>query len=186
MKNDLDYYLQQQYAVFLRPLSQEEGGGWLAEIRDLPGCISDGETQEEALKNIEEAKKAWIVTALQRGLEIPLPRQVEDSYSGRLTLRMPRTLHKKLARAAEEEGISLNQFILSLLSTGYGMLYENSALREAAQQKQEAYWSFFVKNFAPYFLDRSRSGAHIAFFGSLGSQFIEKSWRNKNERPIQM
>jgi len=76
MKNDLNYYLQQQYEVFLYPLSQEEGGGWLAEIRDLPGCISDGETQEEALKNIEEAKKAWIVIALQRGLEIPLPRLI--------------------------------------------------------------------------------------------------------------
>lgn len=70
MERDLEFYLGQQYSVLLRPISEEDGGGWLAEIPELPGCMSDGETKEEALKNVEEAKKAWIEVALRRGLSV--------------------------------------------------------------------------------------------------------------------
>jgi len=126
VKRELDFYLRQQYPVILRPLTEEEGGGWLAEIPELPGCMSDGETREEALKNLEDAKKAWLRTALKRGQEIPLPKPGEEEYSGRLTLRMPRSFHRQLAQAAGREGVSLNQFILTLLSLGYGALCAGS------------------------------------------------------------
>lgn len=73
--NDLskiEYYLAQKYSIVLRELSAEDGGGWLAEIPDLPGCMSDGETPQQAIENLEDAKIAWIETALKRGQDIPL------------------------------------------------------------------------------------------------------------------
>mgnify|MGYP005865702923 CR=1 FL=1 len=122
-EKELEFFLGQEYPVFLRPLSEEEGGGWFAEIPDLPGCMSDGETREEALKNLDEAKRAWITAALEQGQKVPLPKKEEDEYSGKLTLRMPKVFHRELARTAEKERVSLNQLILNLISFGYGALF---------------------------------------------------------------
>lgn len=130
-RKDLEFYLGQEYPVFLRPLREEEGGGWFAEIPDLPGCMSDGETREEALKNLDEAKRAWITAALEQGQKVPLPKKEEDEYSGKLTLRMPKVLHRELARAAEKERVSLNQLILNLISFGYGALFGKSYRKPA-------------------------------------------------------
>lgn len=121
MKNQIKDYLKLKYQVKLIPLSEEDGGGWLAEIPELKGCCSDGKTAEEVLKNIEEAKEIWFITAIKRGQKIPLPTSYqEEQYSGKFTLRLPKFLHKELAIAACEEEISLNSYILSLLSLNFG------------------------------------------------------------------
>lgn len=123
MKDQIKGYLGLKYQIKLTPLSEEDGGGWLAEIPDLKGCLSDGDTIEEALRNIEEAKEAWFVTAIKRGQQIPLPTSYqEEQYSGKFTLRLPKSLHKELAEAASEEGVSLNSYILSLLSLNFGRI----------------------------------------------------------------
>lgn len=106
------------YKINVRPLTDAEGGGWLAEILDLPGCIGDGETPEEAIKDLEEAKIAWIEAQIDAGRDIPMPR-LEPEYSGRITLRLPKSLHRRLANQAEIENISLNQYILSLVSENH-------------------------------------------------------------------
>jgi antitoxin HicB len=122
MDKETNYYLKLQYQVNISPISKEDGGGWLAEIPDLSGCYSDGETPEEAVKNIMEAKKTWIETALKRGQKIPLPRVSTDNddYSGKFTLRLPKSLHRELALSARKENLSLNSYILSLLSYNFG------------------------------------------------------------------
>jgi len=61
------------YPLTLRPLSQEEGGGWLAEVPDLPGCMSDGETPEEAVRNVQDAITCWIEAMQEDGKPIPAP-----------------------------------------------------------------------------------------------------------------
>jgi predicted RNase H-like HicB family nuclease len=61
------------YSIVVRPLSDEEGGGFLATVPDLPGCKSDGETIEEARANVADAIVAWIWAAQQMGREIPAP-----------------------------------------------------------------------------------------------------------------
>jgi len=73
MKKDLDYYLKLNYEILIRRLEEEEGGGWLATIPDLPGCVSDGESIEDAVKNITDAKRAWVITAFEAGRKIPEP-----------------------------------------------------------------------------------------------------------------
>lgn len=65
------------YPVVIRPLSQDEGGGYLATFPDLPGCMSDGETPEEALKNARDAFLEWMETARRRpDFHIPEPGEI--------------------------------------------------------------------------------------------------------------
>jgi antitoxin HicB len=61
------------YAIIVEPLSDEDGGGFVATVPDLPGCMSDGETPQEALANVEDAIRAWIETAKDLGHTIPKP-----------------------------------------------------------------------------------------------------------------
>jgi len=70
---DLTYYLSLPYSILLTPLSEEDGGGWFVEIPELPGCMSDGESQQEALENIKDAKKLWLESSLIHGDPIPEP-----------------------------------------------------------------------------------------------------------------
>jgi RNA polymerase sigma-B factor len=91
-----------------------EGHEWTAHAEELPGCAAHGDSAEEAVRRIGDAIDAWIDEALATGREIPDPRTAAG-YSGRLMLRMPRSLHADLSGAAEREGVSLNQFIASSL-----------------------------------------------------------------------
>lgn len=111
-KQTLEYYLNLQYPVTLYPASE---GEYVAQIKDLPGCLTQGETAEETIENINEARELWIETAYESGDDIPLP-STEVTYSGKLLLRMPKSLHRRLAEQAEQENVSLNQYIVFLLS----------------------------------------------------------------------
>ncbi len=61
------------YRVVIEPLSPADGGGYFATVPDLPGCMSDGETAEEALLNVQDAILAWIEAATDMGRYIPQP-----------------------------------------------------------------------------------------------------------------
>jgi predicted RNase H-like HicB family nuclease len=108
----LDYYLGLRYPVTLIP---EVEGGYTATINDLPGCVSAGETAEEALSMIEDARRLWLEVAYEHCDEIPLP-STERDYSGRVLVRMPPSLHRRLLEQAEAEGVSLNQYMVALLA----------------------------------------------------------------------
>ncbi len=69
------------------------------------------------IANINEARQLWIETAYEAGDDIPLP-STDETYSGKLLLRMPKSLHRRLAEEAEGENVSLNQYIVSVLSRG--------------------------------------------------------------------
>lgn len=111
-KQPLEYYLNLQYPVTLYP---DREGGYVAQIKDLPGCLTQGETLEETMTNINEARELWIETAYESGDDIPLP-STEENYSGKLLLQMPKSLHQRLAEEAERENVSLDRYIVFLLS----------------------------------------------------------------------
>lgn len=115
-KKSLDYYLSLKYPFKVETISEEDGGGYMITYPDLPGCISDGETIEETLVNGEDARKTWIKAAYEKAIVVPEPNTAIDKFSGRITLRTPKSLHKELVEQAEKEGISLNQYIVYLLS----------------------------------------------------------------------
>ena len=110
------------YKVEVIKLSEENGGGYLAYVPKLPGCMSDGETPEEALKNVQDAIKCWIETAKELRRTIPVFEEYKDEndYSGKFLLRMPKSMHKMLSEMAEKERISLNNLIQNLLSFAIG------------------------------------------------------------------
>ncbi len=97
---------------------------WVATVDALPGCNARGSTPDEALERVAAAVAAWVETAGREGKQVPEPKSAE-SYSGRLLLRMPQTLHAELSRAAERERVSLNQFITDALSGALGWRASN-------------------------------------------------------------
>ena len=68
-----------QYSVLISPLSADDGGGFSAVVPDLPGCVSDGETPEEAISNVRDAIAAWIEAAEEMGRLIPTPAPMQVS-----------------------------------------------------------------------------------------------------------
>jgi antitoxin HicB len=114
----LEYYLSLKYQVSIEEAPE---GGYFIQIKDLPGCMSQGETIEEALENMKEARQLWIESMYEDGHEIPLPGSAEKQYSGKFNIRIPKSLHRKLDEMAEQEGVSLNHYLVSTLSRVVGM-----------------------------------------------------------------
>ena len=108
-----DEYMALPYRMEVVPDLDE--GGFVVSFPELRGCLTVGNTIEDACKNAEDAKAEWIAAAMEDGIEIPEPDRDED-YSGQFKLRIPRSLHRQLATEAKREKISMNQYCLYLLS----------------------------------------------------------------------
>lgn len=109
----LEEYLSLPYRMELTPDPDERG--YVVSFPDLPGCLSIGKTIDEAVANAEDAKREWISAAIEDGYSIQEPDSVEN-YSGQFKLRIPKSLHKSLSNHAKEEGVSMNQYCVYLLS----------------------------------------------------------------------
>lgn len=109
-----DYYMSLPYKVEIIPDTVE--GGYVAMYPELPGCITYADTMEEALRQLKEAQYQWLVAAIEDKIVIHEPSGEGKTYSGQFKLRLPKSLHKELALQAEQEGISMNQYCVYLLS----------------------------------------------------------------------
>lgn len=109
----LNEYLALPYRMEL--VKDPDEGGFVVSFPDLPGCITCGETLEAAVANAADAKRAWLQAALEDGLPVREPDNLEN-YSGQFKLRIPKSLHRSLAEHARQEGISMNQYCVYLLS----------------------------------------------------------------------
>jgi len=89
-------YLKRPYGRVVVP---ESDGTFQAEIIEFPGCIAVGDTAGEALANLERVADSWLQATIAKGLRVPEPIESVD-YSGKLVVRLPKTLHKKAAHAA--------------------------------------------------------------------------------------
>lgn len=121
MKNfteKLQHYMSLNYPSQITKIDEADGGGFLIEVPMLKGCMSDGETVEEAYNNLEEAKKEWFTYMLENNLAIPEP--ADASYSGRFMVRIPKTLHKIITEQSKREGLSLNQYVSNVLAYAAG------------------------------------------------------------------
>lgn len=146
-------YLKMPYARILIP---EEEGGFSAEILEFPGCFAEGETADEAFRNLECAAISWIEAALSQGQEIPPP-SMNQGYGGRIALRLPKGIHRRASELAERENTSLNQFILSAVAAKIGAedfcsaLIKRMELRvissvSNAMASTLATWEGYIKN----------------------------------------
>lgn len=109
----IDEYMKMNYRMEIVEDSDE--GGFVASFPELPRCITIGDTIQDAIINALDAKKAWLLAAIEDGVTIHEPNSL-DEYSGQFKLRIPRSLHRSLAEHSKEEGISMNQYCLYLLS----------------------------------------------------------------------
>ena len=114
MNKELDYYMGLNYRVEL--IKNEEGEGYVLHCPELRGCITCADTLEKGFEMIEDAKKCWFQACIEDNIEIPLPSNI-DNYSGQFKIRMPKSLHKSLAEKSQQEGISMNQYCVYLLSS---------------------------------------------------------------------
>ena len=118
MNKDLNYYMGLNYKIEI--IEDREEGGYALSCPELKGCITCAETIDEGLKMIEDAKKCWFTACIEDGISIPEPSKAND-YSGQFKIRMPKSLHKMLSEHSRQEGISMNQYCLFLLSRGSGI-----------------------------------------------------------------
>ena len=112
MKHDLDKY---QFTV--RRLSKVEGGGYLVEYPDIPGCMSDGDTIPGAIANGRDALRDCIAVFEETGRVVPKP---GVAAAAQWRQRLPQSLYAKLKRQAEREGVSINSFVTAIIAEAIG------------------------------------------------------------------
>ncbi|MBF0147013.1 MAG: type II toxin-antitoxin system HicB family antitoxin [Magnetococcales bacterium] len=107
-----------RYPFEVRPLGDQDGGGFLITFPDFPGCMSDGETLEETVNHGMDALKAFIAVMERHGDTIPEPG--DSTYSGHFVTRVPKNVHARLAQQAKKEGVSMNAMVASILAESLG------------------------------------------------------------------
>jgi len=115
MNKDLEYYINLPYRIEI--IADQEEGGYAFFHPELKGCMTCADTIEEGIKLLDDAKKVWIEECIEKGIDVPEPSNIED-YSGQFKLRIPKSLHQRLAQRSSEEGVSMNQYCVYLLSKG--------------------------------------------------------------------
>jgi predicted RNase H-like HicB family nuclease len=88
----------------------DEDHCYIARVPELPGCVTDGKTMEEAAMNAQEAIQSYIESLDDQGKPLPNP-IASKKFSGKIPLRIDSELHRELAIRANIDGESLNKFI---------------------------------------------------------------------------
>ncbi len=115
-----------RYNISLRRVSVDGDALFEARVKEFPDATEYAETAQEAYELALDTVEASLEVLQENGKPIPKPSETIDEYSGRVTLRVPKSLHRTLALAAKDEEISLNQYMVSLLSFHAGTAFPNS------------------------------------------------------------
>ena len=111
----VDEYLSLPYTKVIKEIDDESGHYYYGRIMELDGCQSTGDTLEELDISLKEAMEGYIETKIEHNMPIPMPIK-DDDYSGKFVLRIPKSLHRRLAEQANAEGVSLNQYAMFKLA----------------------------------------------------------------------
>ena len=112
---ELKDYMKLPYTRMIQEINEEDKHYYYGKILELDGCQSTGETMEELYESLNETMEGYIEIKLEQGYDIPLPIK-ENDFSGKFVIRLPKSLHQRLALEAQKEGISLNQYALYKLA----------------------------------------------------------------------
>ncbi|GBE49102.1 hicB family protein [bacterium BMS3Bbin13] len=104
------------YNITLRRNEFEGEACFEARVKELPDLAEYGDTFEKAYALAIDAIETTAEVLAEKGKPMPVPQEVANDYSGRVTLRLPKSLHRALAGSAEEEGVSLNQHLVNILA----------------------------------------------------------------------
>lgn len=112
---DIKDYMKLPYTILVQEINDESGHYFYGSVLELDGCQSTGDTLEELYQSINEAMEGYLEVKLENHLPVPLP-ETAEKYSGKFVLRLPKSLHRRLAIEANKEGVSLNQLALYKLA----------------------------------------------------------------------
>lgn len=134
MKKTVEEYMTLPYTIEITP----DDGSYFVKVKELEGCMTVGDAPADALTMIEDAMREWLAVAIEDGIEIPLPESMQaERYSGKFPLRLPKSLHRKLAEGAEQDGVSLNTYLVMLLSEKHSLHQVKLLLAEQNDQPCE-------------------------------------------------
>ncbi len=100
-------------------VQRTETGGYFAKVVELPGCMTQADTWDELKEMIRDVLVLWLASAIEHDDPIPSPAS-DGRYSGKMLVRTSPRLHRLIARAAEREGVSMNQWVVETLATAAG------------------------------------------------------------------
>lgn len=163
---------------YTRRLIPDPSGGFTATIHELPGCIAEGDTADEALSNLESAAQSWMESAKSNGYPITPPIDYEGA-SGKIALRISKRIHQLAAERAEMEGISLNQFIGNALSSYLG---QQDGMKRIAEHLEAALTDGIRATYARFYeasIVRETSSARKVFISQTDYLTHESSSSNK-------
>lgn len=135
------------YTITVKRIAEGDGFVFRATVKELPHLVEFADTYTEAYELALDAIESLAEAAKEEGREFPTPSPDDSEYSGRVTLRMPKSLHRQLSDQADAEGVSFNHFLVSVLAfaAARGLNYFGSfATRTetvAAQIAMSSYWS---------------------------------------------
>ena len=113
-KMSVSDYMKLNYSIIVTPYDEEGQKYFYGRVLELEGCQSTGDTIEELNESIKEAMELYIETLLEKGWDVPVPD--EKKYSGKVLLRMPSSLHRRLVQEANMEGVSFNTLAVAKLA----------------------------------------------------------------------
>jgi predicted RNase H-like HicB family nuclease len=113
--NDTQELLKKPYARLIVP----DSGVYVAQVAEFPGCFAEGKTPDEAYANLEVAAESWIESAYAQGFPVPEPFASQE-YSGTVSLRLPKSLHRRASEYAHRDGVSLNQTLVTAIASWVG------------------------------------------------------------------
>jgi len=173
-KKDLSYYLSLPYTF---ELIREDDTTWFARVVELPGCITEGDSAEDAVAMIQDAMAGWLDIALEDGRVIPEPKPTEE-YSGKFVVRVSKSLHRDLVNTAAREEVSLNQFIATELarSVGRQTIQNTDAPSDAPASKNDSdtYWPGLLSGVRSILANTGYSAAANAIDEQLCASWFEQ------------
>lgn len=175
---DLSYYLRLKYRVTLH---ERKSGRFFVFHPDLDGCMAEGDSAQEALENLADARELWIETRLSGGYSVPEP---ASDRSGKFSIRTSPSFHGTLAERAEREGVSLNQYVNNLFAEHIGGDQVSSYIRRrideaVSQLTAPLQWMLSDRSQAPRRspIDTSIASPQQGFgapFGDLSQGLLQK------------
>jgi len=141
-----------KYKIEIYSLSEEDGGGFVAEIPKL-GAVGDGLTPEEAIRDVKEVGLAFLKILYEDNKKLPETDMYKaaEEYSGKFALRMSKSTHKQLVERADIEGVSVNQLINQYIVMGIGFDYgknsRHTVIMLPNQVKQEVKYEKQIEDF---------------------------------------
>lgn len=122
--------MKEKYSFKLDYSPEDEG--YIAVCPEFPGLSAFGETPAQAIEEAEVALELFMDTYQEEGKELPKPNLIRK-YSGQMRVRLPKSLHYRLAQKAENEGVSMNTLIIQYLTEGITSQKKDPALENIVQ-----------------------------------------------------